>query len=88
MMHTRKLAIAALIILGIGTAAYATTDANALRDDVNVKAPSQGKLSMTISDGVVHIFGYARASDIARAKRLAEHSDGVNRVIVTATAIN
>ena len=88
MTTPRKIAIALIIALGIGTAAIAATDADALRQGVNAEAASKGRLSMTITNGVVHIFGYADASDIARAKRLAEHSEGVERVIVTARAIN
>ena len=88
MTTSRKIAIAAIIALGVGTAAIAATDADALRQGVNAESVSKGKLSMTITNGVVHIFGYANAGDIARAKRLAEHSEGVQRVIFTAKTIN
>lgn len=85
-MKARNIAVAALLALGASAVTIASTDADALRENINVAENSD--LNVTVQNGVAHIFGSAKASEIARAKRVAQKSSGIDSVIITATAIN
>ena len=87
-MIVRNIAIAALLAIGTSTTALAATDTQALREDIGFALTDKGYLDVVVNNGVAHIFGYANAIDIAKAKRLALRSEGIKRVVVSATTIN
>ena len=87
-MKVRNIAIAALLAIGTSTATFAASDANALRSDIDFALTDSGYLDVFVKDGVATIFGYAHLVDIAKARRVAERAEGIDRVVVTATSIN
>lgn len=92
-MIARSLFIAALLSSAsgtaiVGTTAYAATDGDAFSEKFQLDLPADSNLNVSVKDRVAHIFGHARADDIERAKQIALSSDGIDRVIVTASAVN
>lgn len=85
-MKIRNIVLVSLLALGASAASFAATDTNALRQAITLT--DNGNLNVTVVDGVATIFGYAHAIDIASAKRVAQSSEGIDSVIVTATSIN
>jgi hypothetical protein len=87
-MKTRNLVLAAVLALGASSSAFAVTDANALRGDLGFSLSDSGNLNIVVNDGTATLYGYGHLIDIAKAKRLALNSEGIDRVINIATSIN
>lgn len=84
-MQPPKIALAALLLLGTSTSAFAAIDPNALNLHPEFAFPDTSSLNITVKDGVALISGEANPMDIALAKRMAQKLKGVNRIEVAAT---